>query len=370
MWCPLGLFRWCQLYCCWNIWTLQKLYLAVLLRFFPFASNLCAVSIFMKLRGLPVSANQNICWLFVIILIQNSPLFVLFTSDTFSSWSSLMWWSFYFTSPPSFLLYNMSILGRLFCLFWSVLPSLFPHLCFLSFCCVCLCASWLYLCGGCTLVFVCCWRCCGLNVGRGGISDLHSFGNGRSFLHILQASFFAGHMFKWAGKNLFPHLLQFFICPVCGVGSIGPLFCLLMYCIFSNHGLSVWMCECEDCELCLFCWSAWPFSLASAYFSVSLGVLSLDIKRIWICWFLIPCINILLASFLRDIPSCIVLRASLFLSGILREILLLFVDIWKTGTCRMFNFLLVWMILLIVQRVRLWCIFVDTCVGIAGKIYL
>ena len=52
---------------------------------FPFASSFCAVSIFMKLLGLPVSASQNICWLFVHVLIQNSPLFVLFTSETFHS---------------------------------------------------------------------------------------------------------------------------------------------------------------------------------------------------------------------------------------------------------------------------------------------
>ena len=34
---------------------------------FPLASNLCAVFMFMKLRGLPVSANQYICWLFVFV---------------------------------------------------------------------------------------------------------------------------------------------------------------------------------------------------------------------------------------------------------------------------------------------------------------
>ena len=36
---------------------------------FPFASSLCAVSsMFMKLRGLSVSANQNFYWLFVLSL--------------------------------------------------------------------------------------------------------------------------------------------------------------------------------------------------------------------------------------------------------------------------------------------------------------
>ena len=110
---------------------------------------------------------------------------------------------------------------------------------FLILCCVCLCASWLCLCCGCGIVFVGCCLCCGLNVVGGGISDLHNFAKWPIFLHILQASFFAEQMFRCPCRNLFPHLLQFCTCPVCGVGRIGTLFCLFMYCIFSNHGLSL-----------------------------------------------------------------------------------------------------------------------------------
>ena len=135
---------------------------------------------------------------------------------------------------------------------------------FLILCCGCLCASWLYLFWVCSPVLINCDLCCCLNVLRGGISDLQSFAKCPIFLHILQASFFAGHVFKWPGRNLFPHLLQFCICPVCGVGRIGTLFCLFMYYIFSNHGLSLYVDECGDCELCIFCWLACPRSLANA----------------------------------------------------------------------------------------------------------
>ena len=57
---------------------------------FSFTSSLCAVSVFMKLRGLQVSANQSTYWLFVLVLIQNSPLFVLLMSFSFLKFTDLM----------------------------------------------------------------------------------------------------------------------------------------------------------------------------------------------------------------------------------------------------------------------------------------
>ena len=46
-------------------------------------------------------------------------------------------------------------------------------------------------------MFVGCFLFCGLNVVRGGISDLHNFAKWPIFLHIRQASFFAGQIFRF-----------------------------------------------------------------------------------------------------------------------------------------------------------------------------
>ena len=88
----------------------------------------------MKLLGLPVSAIQYTCLLFVKVLIQNSPLLVLFMSDTFPTVKFTEWMMLIFCQSSIIsLMLRIDSRGR-----WSLLllfdcPFLFPHLCFLPF---------------------------------------------------------------------------------------------------------------------------------------------------------------------------------------------------------------------------------------------
>ena len=130
------------------------------------------------------------------------------------------------------------------------------------------------------------WYC-----GRGGISELQSLAKWSFFLHILHASFFAGQMFRCPGRNLMPHLRQPCIGPERGIGRMSTLFCLFMYCFFSNQGFDMFGLV---LELIIFCCFSSPLSSANAYCSVSDGVLSSESRSIWIRWLFIPCMKVLL----------------------------------------------------------------------------